>query len=493
MLIRALVVASSAEYAELLAKAFEAIPGVEARGLAADSTLWGELSARATDLIALDAKSIVGSTAAFIGDLRSTPEAPEVIAFVTGGEEPLRAELQAAQAFAVIDIDGDHPSIVDALAGVTGRLAEQRQQSLLADRLEGDVAGLSAFASASPSMQEFLTFVRRVVDTNSTLLVLGETGVGKEYLSRAIHEESARRSGPFVPVNCGALSASLLESELFGHVEGAFTGAHRARKGYFELAHNGTLFLDEVGELEPSVQVKLLRVLQDKRVQPVGGETEVEVDVRLIAATNRDLVREVEEGRFRSDLFYRLSVVRLEVPPLRRRREDIEALFESNVEHFRTEMGRPIEGVRRDAMELLEGYQWPGNVRELANVAERAVILARGRLIALEDLPLEVQTGSVLTAGRAEPAPSVDPATRPGDSHLPSSSGSPLSTAIHSDRPFKEAREEVIDGFERAYFESLLHECRGHINDAAKRSGLHARSLYEKLKRLGLRKEDFKL
>ena len=328
-------------------------------------------------------------------------------------------------------------------------------------------------------MREFLSLVRRVADTDTTLLVLGETGVGKEYLSRAIHAESSRSDGPFIAVNCVALSESLLESELFGHVEGAFTGAIRARRGYFELAHCGTLFLDEIGELPPQLQVKLLRALEERRIQPVGAEEEIEVDVRIIAATHRDLAEEVQARRFRSDLFYRLSVVTLEVPPLRARQEDIRGLVESNAEHFQFTMKRTAESVRGDALELLTQYSWPGNVRELINVVERAVLLCEGTEITPQDLPPEIRgEEAVLIPGPAETLARI--------------SEDALEDEL-LERPFREARREVIEAFERRYIENLLQRSHGRIKDAARLADLNTRSLFDKMQRLRIRKEHFKL
>ena len=249
---------------------------------------------------------------------------------------------------------------------------------------------LSDFISASPAMQTFMRVVHRVVASNATLLLMGETGVGKERLARAIHAESPRSKGPFISVNCGALSETLLESELFGHEEGAFTGASRARRGYFELANKGTVFLDEIGEMPKHLQVKLLTVLQTREVQRVGSETPVNIDVRVVAATNRDLHKDVEKGTFRRDLFYRLCVVTLTIPPLRERREDIPLFVERLLDHFRCEIPNRITGVSLPAMHALCQYDWPGNVRELMNVLERAMLLADGEEISLADLPASI-------------------------------------------------------------------------------------------------------
>jgi len=221
-------------------------------------------------------------------------------------------------------------------------------------------------------------------------LLTGETGTGKEVLARAIHAQSGRRNEAFVAVNCGAIPETLLESELFGHAKGAFTGADRARRGLFAAADGGTLFLDEIGELPSALQVKLLRVLQDQEVRPIGESKSRKVDVRVLAATARDIDREVSAGRFREDLYYRLNVVRVRVPPLRDRREDIPLLVDHFLGHFRDSLGKPVRAIADDALDRLTCYRWPGNVRELENVIERALILATSDRITLAELPANV-------------------------------------------------------------------------------------------------------
>ena len=252
----------------------------------------------------------------------------------------------------------------------------------------------------SRAMKELLGLVQRIASTRTTVLVTGESGTGKERVARAIHERSDRRAGPFLVVNCGALPEPLMESELFGHEKGAFTGATGKNLGLFREADGGTLLLDEVGELPASLQVKLLRVLQERKVRPVGSAHEVPVDVRLLAATNRDVEADVESGRFRQDLYYRLNVIRMELPPLRERQEDIALLAERFVERFAGEMGKEVIGFTNDALRALVKYPFPGNVRELENVIERAVALAGSRAIGLGDLPPEVSG----TAGAPGPS-----------------------------------------------------------------------------------------
>ena len=249
------------------------------------------------------------------------------------------------------------------------------------------IVGERLIVAASPAMIELLEVMERAAAFKCTVLLTGESGTGKEVLARAIHAQSPRRNEAFVGVNCGAIPETLLESELFGHAKGAFTGADRARRGLFAEADGGTLFLDEIGELPTPLQVKLLRVLQEEEVRPLGESKSRPVDVRVIAATSRDLEAELAAGRFRDDLFYRLNVVRLSVPPLRERPKDIPLLVDHFFAHFRDTLGKPLQSVSDEALERLVTYPWPGNIRELENVIERSVILATGNRITLRELP----------------------------------------------------------------------------------------------------------
>jgi two-component system response regulator AtoC len=265
----------------------------------------------------------------------------------------------------------------------------RRQSRLLQREVERSV-GERPIVAASPAMIEVLETIERVAEFKATVLLTGESGTGKEVLARAIHAQSPRREEAFVAVNCGAIPENLLESELFGHARGAFTGADRARRGLFVEADAGTLFLDEVGEMPLPLQVKLLRVLQEEEVRPLGESKSRRVDVRVIAATARDLEAEVAAGRFREDLFYRLNVMRVHVPALRERRQDVPLLVDHFLERFRKALGRPVRGIADDALARLVAHPWPGNVRELENVIERAVILARGDRVTVRELPTNV-------------------------------------------------------------------------------------------------------
>jgi DNA-binding NtrC family response regulator len=265
----------------------------------------------------------------------------------------------------------------------------RRANELLQREVER-VVGDRPIVAASEPMIQVLEMMERAAEFKTTVLLTGESGTGKEVLARAIHLQSGRRDESFVAINCGAIPENLLESELFGHAKGAFTGADRARRGLFVEAHGGTLFLDEIGELPLPLQVKLLRVLQEEEVRPVGESKPRTIDVRVIAATARDLETDVAQGRFREDLFYRLNVVRLAVPALRERQADVPLLVDHFLARFRQTLGRPVRGVTDEALDKLVRYRWPGNVRELENVIERAVILARGDHIDVTELPHNV-------------------------------------------------------------------------------------------------------
>lgn len=314
-------------------------------------------------------------------------------------------------------------------------------------------------------MKGVLEIADRVARGRSSVLVLGETGAGKEWLARRIHDRSGR-GGPFVAVNCAAIPDGLAESELFGHVRGAFTGAVRNRRGHFELADLGTLFLDEVADLTQSTQVRLLRALQDRVVQPVGSEQHVPVDVRVIAATNRSLADAVHRGDFRKDLYYRIAVVTLDVPPLRDRPGDIRDLAEHWVAELAAELGRPTPRIDASAWACLLGYTWPGNIRELMNVLERASLLDVDGVISEDDLPVSV----------------IDAV----------GGGAIVETVPHERLPYDVARSAALSSFEVRYLSELLEYVKGRVGEAARVSGMSPRSLYNKMRQYGLRKEDFR-
>ncbi len=322
------------------------------------------------------------------------PEATLILMSAYGTEElALEAMRRGAYDYLAKPFQPSEALLAIRKAGERERL--RRRGDLLAREVEQAV-GERPIVAASPAMIGVLELLERAAEFKATVLLLGESGTGKEVLARAIHGQSPRREEAFVAVNCGAIPASLLESELFGHTKGAFTGASKARRGLFVEADGGTLFLDEIGEMPPELQVKLLRVLQEEEIRPLGESKSRKVDVRVLAATSRNLEDEVRTGRFREDLFYRLNVVRVDVPPLRERREDIPLLVDHFLAKFRSALGKDVQGIADEALERLVAYPWPGNVRELENVLERALILCRGDRVSLAELP-----GNVVESARA--------------------------------------------------------------------------------------------
>jgi Nif-specific regulatory protein len=271
-------------------------------------------------------------------------------------------------------------------------------------QLRQEIAPRRDLIGESAAMQTVLEFIRRVAPTDSTVMLNGESGAGKELVARAVHRHSHRRERPFIAVNCAALTESLLESELFGHEKGAFTGATGQKKGRFELADGGTLFLDEVGELNLNCQTKFLRVLEESRFERVGGGRSIGVDVRVVAATNRNLQKMVKDGQFRADLFYRLQVIQIELPPLRRREGDVPLLVRHFVRRYAEKIGRRVDGVTPEAMDALNRHRWPGNIRELKNAIERAMVLGEGPLLRVEDLPPSITGGELHATSKAMPA-----------------------------------------------------------------------------------------
>lgn len=282
------------------------------------------------------------------------------------------------------------PLNLDQLILIVKRALESRELAIKHRELLEQLNSRKSFESIigkSAEMQKIFATVRKAADSKASVLITGESGVGKELIANALHNLSPRRDKPLIKVHCAALSENLLESELFGHEKGAFTGAVARKRGRFELAAGGTIFLDEIGEIDQNVQIKILRVLQDKRFERVGGEETIEVDVRVIAATNRDLEKEIADGRFREDLYYRLNVVHIHVPPLRERRDDIPLLIASFLQEFAKENGKKIEGIDARARSALYKFDWPGNIRQLRNCLESAVVMCSSSVITLEDLP----------------------------------------------------------------------------------------------------------
>jgi DNA-binding NtrC family response regulator len=434
------------------------------------------LSSEDVDLVLLTPSRLPGPPASLVASVRQLPDAPEVIVVVGNDLAEQRSEMLAAGCLAVLHDGVSDAILLDTLRSLVERRRQDSLRRLKAERPE-ERYSLNDFVLVSPAMQRFVAVARRVVAADSSLLILGETGVGKERLARAIHAESPRARGPFVAVNCGALPEGLLESELFGHERGAFTGAVASRKGHFELAHEGTIFLDEIGEMPLHLQVKLLRVLEERRLQRVGGQRPIAIDVRVMAATNRDLEAEMSAGRIRADLYYRLAVVTLTLPPLRDRSEDIPDLVESYLRHFRLLLGRHVRGIRPEALSALVNYAWPGNVRELINVMEQTVLLCPGAEIELADLPRRI-TGSM----RLEDRRSLQPVAA-GNGDL---------DPHWLDKTLPDAKREVADAFERTYLSLLLRSTKGRVGEAARRAGITPRFLYDRMRHHGLRKEAYR-
>ena len=319
---------------------------------------------------------------------RVTTETPGIPVIVLTGHGSIDAAVDAMRNGAYDFLT--KPLNLDRLSMLAKRALERRELSLQHTQLKAEVSSahtLDNMIGKSGEMQKVFTLIKKVAPTKASVLITGESGVGKELVADAIHNLSPRSAHEMIKVHCAALSETLLESELFGHEKGAYTGAEKMQKGRFELAHESTIFLDEIGEVNAGVQVKLLRVLQDHKIMRVGGEKTIDIDVRVIAATNRDMEKEVKEGRFREDLYYRLNVVHIAVPPLRERRDDIPLLLNSFLKEYAKENGKNITGIDNRARALLYKYDWPGNIRELRNCIESAVVMCGGNEITPEDLP----------------------------------------------------------------------------------------------------------
>jgi two-component system response regulator AtoC len=390
--------------------------------------------------------------------IRDTGIDVEVVLMTAYGTiaEAVRAMKYGAADFLTKPFDTD-----DAVAAMEQALLRRR-----ARLSAGEATGTPRLLGESPAMKRVFDLIARAAESDATVLITGESGTGKELVASAIHGMSPRAAKRFVPVNCGALPESLIESELFGHVKGAFTGAVASKRGLFEEAAGGTLFLDEVGELPLGVQVKLTRALQQRAIRKVGGNDEQSVDVRVIAATNIDLERAVEDARFREDLFYRLNVLAISLPPLRERREDIPLLADVLLARLSAAGGRPRR-ISNEALACIASYDWPGNVRQLENALARAAAVATGEELGVDSLPSEVRGASTTT-----------PTTRP--------SGPPVSL------PYREAIAAERERTTRDYLVNLLREVHGNVTQAAERAGIERESFHRLMKRHGVHAEDFR-
>jgi DNA-binding NtrC family response regulator len=422
------------------------------------------IAAQEFDLVVTDLKMPNADGFEVLRVAKSRAPDTEVIIMTAYATVPdaVDAMKQGAYDYLQKPFDPDDASLVVARALERRRLRAQTRD--LRRELEG-VYSFHNLIGKSAAMREVYGLLDQASKLDITVLLNGDTGTGKELAARAIHYHSARKERRFVAVNCGALPGDLVESELFGHAKGAFTGAIGAKQGLFEEAQGGTILLDEIGDLPLAVQVKLNRALQEKEIRRVGDNRAVEVDVRVIAATHRDLKAEVAAGRFREDLFYRLNVFPVVLPALRDRREDIPLLAGHFLEKHASALRKELREFEPDAVRALTGYGWPGNVRELENAVERAVAVAKGHAIAVRDLPPDVKE-----AQQGE---------LPGE--------------VLARMPYREAVDLAHDRTSRDYLVALLKEFEGHVTRAAERAGMERESLHRLLKRYGIRSDDFKM
>jgi DNA-binding NtrC family response regulator len=416
------------------------------------------------DLMLLDVNLPGMSGLEFLRELKSQgADGPLVIIITAHGSERMAVEAVKSGAYDYLS----KPFELDDLRLVVKNAAEttqlRRENLSLRRRIEVERAQRGAFIGNSEGMQRVRGMIEKVAETDATVLVRGESGTGKELVARELHERnSARNTGEFVAVNCAALPSELIESELFGHEKGAFTGAAARRLGKFEQANGGTLFLDEIGDMSANVQAKLLRALEERKIERLGGNESIPVDVRIVSATHRPLEQEIAAGNFRADLFYRLRVVTIDIPPLRERREDIPLLAETFTRGAAERYGLPLRQVGQSALRRLVDYDWPGNVRELKNTIERAAIMAEGEELRSQDLPDEIIPG-------AEKLKPVEADSKDG-----------LNVPFTAE--FREDRKE----FERRYISRCLEHTGGNVTKAAEILGMHRQSLQHKLRQLGL-------
>ncbi|HTN52039.1 MAG TPA: sigma-54 dependent transcriptional regulator [Anaeromyxobacter sp.] len=415
---------------------------------------------RPADVVVTDLRMIPVDGIEVVRRLRG--EDPDATVLVVSAHGTIAAAVEAMRAGAIDFLEKPFsPEVLRARVEKAIEIARERRGATAAraraDAFEEDLVrehDPHALVGSSEPMRRVLEQLRKVAPTDATVLVLGESGTGKELVARALHGGSGRRERPFVSVSCAAIPEGLLESELFGHEKGSFTGAVRRKLGRFELAHEGTLFLDEVGEIPPAIQVKLLRVLQERRFERVGGEETVAVDVRVVSATNRDLARMVAEGRFREDLYYRLNVVPIALPPLRDRPGDVEELARSFLRRAAPRIGRKVSAFSPAALELLRRHRWPGNVRELENVVEQALVFAEGEEVRAEDLPEGVRRG---------PPPPALPVPA-GDRSL----------------------TEILEGLEEQLILTAYEKAKGVKAETARLLGIKPSALYYKLEKYGI-------
>jgi DNA-binding NtrC family response regulator len=423
------------------------------------------LQTRIPDTILLDMKLPDAEGQELLREIRKRIAEVPVIVMTAYGSERTAVECMKHGAEDYLKKPIDLDELVLSLEKCIKR-SELRVENIRLKRKLGRQHRFHNLLGMSPAMQEVFDKITSILDTSANVFIEGETGTGKEMVAAAIHHEGSRRDGPFVPINCAAIPENLFESELFGHVKGAFTGAIRNHTGKIVLADGGTLFLDEVSEMPPRLQAKLLRVIQDGEVMPVGGTSPIRVDVRFVAATNRELDQALRDGSFRQDLYYRLAVVTLKLPPLRERAADILLLAEEFLRKSTERHGKSIRGFSGQAREALVRYHWPGNVRELENKIERAVLMCTGEVVEAADLEL----GEPRVSGAGEEllgSPEVCAGPPP-------------------------AYREAKSAFERRYLEALLRHTRGNVSVASQISGIHRPDIYRMVRKHGLDIDEFR-
>jgi DNA-binding NtrC family response regulator len=418
----------------------------------------GIASEQVIDLVLTDFKMPVKNGMDVLREIKKINPEIAVIIMTAFGDIGTAVQVMKEGAFdyltkPILELDELEMTIKKALE--RKRLISENKE--LRERLQ-DKYRFNEIIYGSPEMEEVLNIAGRSANSKASIIIYGESGTGKELVAKAIHYNSPRKDNPLVSVNCAALNENLLESELFGHEKGAYTGADKQRKGRFEQADGGTIFLDEVGEIPLATQVKLLRVLQEREFERVGGNQTIRVDVRVITATNKDLEKMVGDGSFRQDFFYRLNVISMRIPPLRERRSDIQPLVSYFISKFASENDKDIEGISREAMDVLLKYDYPGNVRELENAIQRAVVMTRGNLITTDDLPIYIKTAK-------------------SESDLPVE---------------KNSLDHIVENLERRLILEAIEQASGNQSKAAELLGIGERNLRYKLKKYGMKqsKED---
>jgi DNA-binding NtrC family response regulator len=411
------------------------------------------------DLVILDINLPGMDGLAVLAEATQLNHSPLVIVITAYGSEKIAVEAMKRGAYDYIAKPFEIEDLRLTVARALEKLQLKEENLQLRSELEKR-SGIGRILGQSAAMRKVFDLIEKVSQSDITVLIQGESGTGKELVAREIHHRSSRFSKPFITMNCAALPENLIESELFGHEKGAFTGAVKQRKGKFELAHEGTIFLDEIGDMSLNTQAKVLRVLQEKKFERLGGNETLEVDARIISATHKDLLMEMEKGNFRQDLYYRLKVIDIVIPPLRERREDIPILVEHYVREFSERHNKTVEGIDPDALKQIMEFHWPGNVRQLVNILERAVVLASRRILRTEDLPEDLNLRSGFNEGF-------------------------LDELMHL--PFKDAKERITTHFMKEYLRRKLHNNQGNISHTAAELGIHRQSLQMMLRRLGIK------